>query len=58
VWVREGLFGFSDGSRPGTCPKLPPGTVGYCADLCRDWSCPRGQKCCSNSCGCTCQTAV
>ncbi|KAF5916060.1 hypothetical protein HPG69_003134 [Diceros bicornis minor] len=48
-----------DGSRPGSCPRLPPGTVGHCAELCRgDWSCPSGQKCCSNGCGHTCKNAV
>uniref|UniRef100_A0A9L0JTR1 WAP domain-containing protein n=1 Tax=Equus asinus TaxID=9793 RepID=A0A9L0JTR1_EQUAS len=30
-----------------------------CAELCSgDGSCPRGQKCCSNGCGHSCQIAV
>uniref|UniRef100_A0A8C4LTS1 WAP domain-containing protein n=1 Tax=Equus asinus TaxID=9793 RepID=A0A8C4LTS1_EQUAS len=41
------------------CPRLPPGTFGLCVELCSgDLSCPRGQKCCSNGCGHSCQTTV
>uniref|UniRef100_A0A287B8V2 WAP domain-containing protein n=1 Tax=Sus scrofa TaxID=9823 RepID=A0A287B8V2_PIG len=36
-----------------------PGTIGLCAEFCfGDDSCPSGQKCCSNGCGHSCQTAV
>uniref|UniRef100_A0A9L0IEP5 Uncharacterized protein n=1 Tax=Equus asinus TaxID=9793 RepID=A0A9L0IEP5_EQUAS len=32
--------------RPRSCPRLPPGTVGLCAELCSgNGSSPRGQKC-------------
>ncbi|KAF5916057.1 hypothetical protein HPG69_003131, partial [Diceros bicornis minor] len=59
VWVLERLFCFADGSRPGSCPRLPPGTIGPCVELCSgDESCPVGQKCCSHGCGHSCQTAV
>lgn len=45
--------------RPGKCPVLPKGTIGLCAEFCfGDDSCPSGQKCCSNGCGHSCQTAV
>uniref|UniRef100_F6VSH5 WAP domain-containing protein n=2 Tax=Equus TaxID=9789 RepID=F6VSH5_HORSE len=47
------------GSRPRSCPQLPEGSAGVCAELCSgDGSCPRGQKCCSNGCGHSCQIAV
>ncbi|XP_065766606.1 WAP four-disulfide core domain protein 3-like [Muntiacus reevesi] len=42
--------------RPGTCPRVPEGMVGTCAESCTgDGSCPPGQKCCSNGCGKSCQ---
>uniref|UniRef100_A0A8C4PMJ9 WAP domain-containing protein n=1 Tax=Equus asinus asinus TaxID=83772 RepID=A0A8C4PMJ9_EQUAS len=53
------LFCFSEKSKPGTCPGLPPETIGPCVELCsRDESCPGKQKCCSHGCGHSCQTAV
>nr|XP_039258637.1 papilin-like [Styela clava] len=39
------------------CPSLPPDTVGICADLCTDYSCPGDQLCCSNGCGRVCKDA-
>ncbi|ELR61914.1 Extracellular peptidase inhibitor, partial [Bos mutus] len=42
--------------RPGTCPRVPEGMFGTCAERCTgDGSCPPGQKCCSNGCGKSCQ---
>ncbi|XP_078344082.1 WAP four-disulfide core domain protein 18-like [Oculina patagonica] len=38
------------------CPKLKPGTVGFCVEACSgDNDCPAGYLCCSNGCGHTCQ---
>uniref|UniRef100_A0A4X1UP20 WAP domain-containing protein n=1 Tax=Sus scrofa TaxID=9823 RepID=A0A4X1UP20_PIG len=55
----ERLFCVSVEQRPGKCPVLPKGTIGLCAEFCSgDDSCPSGQKCCSNGCGHSCQTAV
>ena len=37
------------------CPVLPPGSVGFCEELClNDADCTRGHKCCSNGCGHMC----
>uniref|UniRef100_A0A8C3WAS0 WAP domain-containing protein n=1 Tax=Catagonus wagneri TaxID=51154 RepID=A0A8C3WAS0_9CETA len=53
------LFCVSVEQRPGKCPKVPEGTYGLCAEMCSgDESCPRGQKCCSNGCGHTCQIPI
>ncbi|XP_075929275.1 uncharacterized protein LOC116950820 isoform X1 [Petromyzon marinus] len=41
--------------KPGSCPTLPPDTVGTCDEACTvDESCPGEQKCCSNGCGHSC----
>lgn len=41
------------------CPRIQPGTVGICVDLCSsDSDCPRGQLCCSNGCGHVCMPGV
>ncbi|KAL9958936.1 hypothetical protein ACROYT_G036013 [Oculina patagonica] len=41
------------------CPKLKPGTVGFCVEACSgDNDCPAGYLCCSNGCGHTCQPAI
>ncbi|KAG6938447.1 WAP four-disulfide core domain 3, partial [Chelydra serpentina] len=43
--------------RPGACPK--PQGLGLCVERCRgDYSCPPGQKCCSNGCGHVCMKAI
>lgn len=42
--------------KPGSCPKVRPGQVGACVDLCNDdKDCPGEHKCCSNGCGHSCQ---
>ncbi|KAK6171456.1 hypothetical protein SNE40_019642 [Patella caerulea] len=47
----------SSNDKPGSCPKLPPGTVGTCVEGCRrDRDCVGNKKCCANGCGTTCQT--
>ncbi|CAC5417536.1 unnamed protein product [Mytilus coruscus] len=41
--------------KPGTCPVLPPDTVGTCATECGvDSDCPGVKKCCSNNCAHVC----
>ena len=43
----------------GKCPKLPRGAVGTCVEACGlNGRCPKGELCCSNGCGHTCQKAV
>lgn len=45
------------GEKPGQCPRLRPGTVGICVELCsNDFDCSGSQKCCSNGCGHVCTT--
>ena len=45
--------------RPGTCPKIVDAVGGVCIDECAsDYSCPVGQKCCSNGCGRVCTKAI
>ncbi|XP_041519752.1 WAP four-disulfide core domain protein 18-like [Microtus oregoni] len=45
--------------KPGTCPKVPPNTVGACVESCSgDDSCPGKMKCCSNGCGHVCKPPV
>lgn len=59
AWVVESLFCCLAEQRPGTCPGVPEGMVGTCAESCiGDRSCPPGQKCCSNGCGKSCQVPV
>ena len=42
-----------------TCPAIPEGQVGACAEFCEgDDSCPDGHMCCSNGCGHACMEAV
>ncbi|GJQ72555.1 hypothetical protein Trydic_g1226 [Trypoxylus dichotomus] len=49
----------NDFQKPGSCPKLPPHTVGICALLCHeDGNCPGKEKCCSTGCGLTCKAPV
>ncbi|CAC5417528.1 unnamed protein product [Mytilus coruscus] len=44
-----------DNPKPGTCPVLPPDTVGTCATECSfDSDCPGVKKCCSNNCAYVC----
>lgn len=59
AWVMESLFCLLVEQRPGTCPRVPEGMFGTCAERCAgDGSCPPGQKCCSNGCGKSCQVPV
>lgn len=42
-----------------TCPAIPEGQIGACAEFCADDdSCPTGKMCCSNGCGHACMEAV
>lgn len=45
--------------KPGSCPTLPPGSIGICIHGCgSDSDCPGSKKCCSNGCGTTCENPV
>ncbi|CAH1796541.1 unnamed protein product [Owenia fusiformis] len=49
------IIGFVAEAESGSCPTLPPGTIGTCDVRCQSDSECRGSKmCCSNGCGYAC----
>uniref|UniRef100_A0A8C7E4I6 WAP domain-containing protein n=1 Tax=Naja naja TaxID=35670 RepID=A0A8C7E4I6_NAJNA len=45
--------------KPGSCPKLPPGTGTICVVKCQnDQRCPGRQKCCTYGCMVVCKDPV
>ncbi|XP_037079601.1 kielin/chordin-like protein [Pollicipes pollicipes] len=56
--TKKACVGFERGGgnkKPGECPYVPPGTLGFCFNGCNgDDMCPDDEKCCSNGCGALC----